>query len=199
MNQITLSKTGGTAMPSVLEIRHLDEVLKLQDETRAALPEEHKMFVLPQPASYFEKLLVRESGLMIGLRSSGRLVAQIALMGPLTLDEAIDCNAITRSDVTFHHAAPSETVAIAKSMAVHPDLHGNGCRSICCKRLSRSHWRAASIMFSPRYPSRTDAAGIYSYAMDSASLRRRLTLRTANRVLFCRSPRWFRRALDGER
>ena len=107
-------------------IRHLDEVLALQDITRAALPEGQKMFVLPQPAAYFEKLLKRENGLMVGIRVDGKLVAQIVLMGPMTLEEAIDRNAITRSDVMFHHAAPTETVVVAKSMAVHPDLRGNG-------------------------------------------------------------------------
>jgi ribosomal protein S18 acetylase RimI-like enzyme len=125
MNEVTLIKTGGTAMPEILESRHLAEVLELQDETRAALPEGQKMFVLPQPRAYFEKLLSREAGIMVGLRSAGRLVAQIALMGPLTLEEASDRNVITRSDVTFHHANPSESVIVAKSMAVHPDLRGN--------------------------------------------------------------------------
>jgi ribosomal protein S18 acetylase RimI-like enzyme len=125
MNEVTLPKIGGTAMPALLESQHLDEVLVLQDETRAALSEGQKMFVLPQPASYFEKLLSRETGLMVGLRSSGCLVAQIVLMGPLTLEEASDRNAITRSDVTFHHATPVESVVIAKSMAVHPDMRGN--------------------------------------------------------------------------
>ncbi|MDP9127521.1 MAG: GNAT family N-acetyltransferase [Pseudomonadota bacterium] len=125
MNEVTLPKTGGTAIPEILGPEHLPEVLQLQEETRAALPDGQKMFVLPQEPAYFEKLLSREAGLILGLRASGRLVAQIVLMGPMTLDEAIDKNAITRSDVTFHHAAPSESVIIAKSMAVHPEWRGN--------------------------------------------------------------------------
>lgn len=125
MNEVALIKTGGTAKPEILDSRNLGEVLLLQDETRASLPEGQKMFVLPQPRAYFEKLLSRETGLMVGVRSSGKLVAQIALMGPLTLEEASDRNAITRSDVMFHHASPSESVIVAKSMAVHPDMRGN--------------------------------------------------------------------------
>lgn len=125
MNEVMLPKSGGTAVPEVLEMQNLHEVLELQDATRAALPEGQQMFVLPQPTVYFEKLLARESGLMVGLRASGALVAQIVLMGPLTLEEAYERNAITRSDVTFHHASPSESVVIAKSMSVHPEWRGN--------------------------------------------------------------------------
>lgn len=126
MNAVSLTKTGGTAMPEVLGPQNLSEVLALQDEVRAALPEGQKMFVLPQAPDYFEKFLARKNGLMVGMRSEGKLVAQIALMGPLTLEEAIDKNAITRNEVAFHHASLSESVVVAKSMAVHPSRNGNG-------------------------------------------------------------------------
>ncbi|MDX2028470.1 MAG: GNAT family N-acetyltransferase [Alphaproteobacteria bacterium] len=126
MNEVSLPKTGDTAIPELLEPQHLSEVLALQDATRAALPDDQKMFVLPQPSAYFEKLLARENGLMLGMRVDGKLVAQIALMGPLTLEEAMDKNIITRNDVAFHHAGPSESVIVMKSMSVHPEWGGNG-------------------------------------------------------------------------
>src|SRR5450755_2468378 len=110
MNETVRSMPGDKTVSEILEVRHLAQVLALQEATRAALPEGQKMFVLPQPASYFENLLVRRNGVIVGLRSAdGTLVAQVVLMGPLTLEDAIDKNAITRSDVTFRHAVPSES------------------------------------------------------------------------------------------
>jgi GNAT superfamily N-acetyltransferase len=83
------------------------------------------MFVLPQSKEYFEKLLNRRNGFMVGVRRGDDMIAQIAMMGPFTLEEAITTNAITRNDVNFHHAEPTDLVVIAKSMAVHPDYRGN--------------------------------------------------------------------------
>jgi GNAT superfamily N-acetyltransferase len=97
----------------------------LQDDTRAALPEDQKMFVLPQKAEYFEKLLARKNGFLIGISVRKQLIAQIAVMGALTLEEAVERNAITRNEVSFHHAEPTDLVAIAKSMSVHPAWRGN--------------------------------------------------------------------------
>ncbi len=126
MNENTPPQTSAKAVAEALEPRHLSEVLTLQNAVRAALPDDQKQFVLPQPDSYFENLLARRNGSMVGLRKNGELVAQIVLMGPMPLEQAIDRNVITRSDVTFHHAASSESVVIAKSMAVHPTYQRNG-------------------------------------------------------------------------
>jgi GNAT superfamily N-acetyltransferase len=106
------------------------------------------MFVLPQPAGYFEKFLAGQGGTIIGFRAEGNLVGQIVLMGPMTLEEAIDKNAITRSEVTFHHANPSEPVVIAKSMAVHPDWQGNGLsQHLLQTALAQPMARAADHVF----------------------------------------------------
>lgn len=123
--EFNLVKTDEPANVAVLGIEHLAQVLALQDETRAALPEAQKMFVLPQSTEYFARLLERRNGLMVGVRVKGQLVAQMALMGPTTLEDAVNRNAITRNEVAFHHAEPSDLVVIAKSMAVHPDWRGN--------------------------------------------------------------------------
>lgn len=123
--EFKLVKSDDVASIAVLGVEHLAQVLALQDETRSALPEAQKMFVLPQSSEYFARLLERRNGLMIGVRVKGQLVAQMALMGPLTLDDAIDRNAVTRNDVPFHHADVSELIVVAKSMAVHPDWRGN--------------------------------------------------------------------------
>ena len=123
--EFNLPKSDEMATIVVLGIEHLAQVLALQDETRSALPEAQKMFVLPQSAEYFARLLERRNGLMVGVRVKGQLVAQMALMGPLTLEDAIMRNAITRNEVPFHHAESSDLVVIAKSMAVHPAWRGN--------------------------------------------------------------------------
>jgi GNAT superfamily N-acetyltransferase len=49
----------------------------------------------------------------------------MAIMGTLPLEEAIKRNVITRNDVSFHHAHAFESVAVAKSMAVHPAWRGH--------------------------------------------------------------------------
>lgn len=121
----TLTKTDDDASIEVLGPEHIVQVLSLQDETRNALPPDHKMFVLPQSVDYFTALLSKKNGILIGVRSKGQLVAQIALMGPMTLEDAIARNAITRNEIPFHHAENSDMVVIAKSMAVHPGWRGN--------------------------------------------------------------------------
>jgi ribosomal protein S18 acetylase RimI-like enzyme len=120
-----LFRTGDEAKIEVLGIEHLAQVLALQDETRFALPEAQKMFILPQSVEYFARFLERRNGLMVGVRVLGQLVAQMVMMGPLTLEDAITRNAITRNDVPFHHAENADLVVIAKSMAVHPKWRGN--------------------------------------------------------------------------
>jgi ribosomal protein S18 acetylase RimI-like enzyme len=123
--EFKLAKIDDVASIEVLGIKHLAQVLALQDDTRFALPEDQKMFVLPQSVEYFARLLDRKNGLMAGVRAKGQLVAQMALMGPLTLEECIARNFVTRNEVPFHHAETSDLIVIAKSMAVHPDWRGN--------------------------------------------------------------------------
>jgi len=125
IKQFLLSKSGERATISILNPDRLPEVLNLLEETRAALPEAQKMFLLPQPASYFEKLLAHQDGVLLGVSSKGQLVAQMAVMGPLSLVDVIDQQKLTRNEVYFHHAAEADEVVLAKSMTVHPDWRGN--------------------------------------------------------------------------
>jgi GNAT superfamily N-acetyltransferase len=125
IREYILPKANEPATIQVLKPEHLPQVLALQDATRAALPEDQKMFVLPQPQEYFEKLLDGNGGFMIGISSGPHHIAQMVVMGPLPLHEAVKNNTITRNDVSFHHAEMADLVAVAKSMAVHPDWRGN--------------------------------------------------------------------------
>jgi len=125
LNQFTLAKTGETATVETLQPSHRDEVLALHDATRAALSEAQKMFVLPQPPEYFDKFLAQKNGVMLGVRAGGKLIAQLAIMGPLTLEEAVGKHAITRNRIAFHHVSALDHLVAIKSMAVHPDYRGN--------------------------------------------------------------------------
>jgi ribosomal protein S18 acetylase RimI-like enzyme len=125
MKEFILPKTGETARIEVLGAADLTAVMALQDATRSALPPEQKMFVLPQSAAYFQNLLVRQNGLMLGVRQKGELISQMVVMGAMTLSDVVDQQKLTRNDILFHHALPSETIVMAKSMAVHPDWRGN--------------------------------------------------------------------------
>src|ERR1700735_4804971 len=99
LREYKLPKANVTAAIQILEPEHLMQVLMLQEVTREALPEDQKMFVLPQKPDYFEKFLTRKNGLMVGIRADGLLIAQMAVMGALTLEEAVERNAITRNEV----------------------------------------------------------------------------------------------------
>jgi len=125
IREFKLAKSGDTAHIEVLGIEHLAQVLALQDATRSALPDEQKMFVLPQSSEYFARLLERRNGLMVGVRANGQLIAQMAVMGTMTLEDAVTRNAITRNEVPLHHAEGADTIVVAKSMAVHPKWRGN--------------------------------------------------------------------------
>lgn len=148
MQPIVLPKSGQTASLGLLGPEHLDQTQLLLAETREALSDAEKMFVLPQPQAYFEKLLARRNGAMLGVTVGERVIAQMAVMGSLTLDEAIERNAITRNDVYFHHALPNDVVAVAKSVAVHPGWRGNGLAEVMLKAaLDLPMSRAADHMF----------------------------------------------------
>lgn len=125
LRNLMLPKAKVEATIWLLEPDDLPKVIALQEETRNALPEAQKMFVLPQQPDYFKKLLAQENGLMLGVVANGHMIAQMAVMGTVRLEDAIHNNLITRNEVHFHHANEWETVVIAKSMAVHPDWRGN--------------------------------------------------------------------------
>lgn len=125
IKQFQLPKSGDVATIRILDSNDLPEVLKLQDVTRAALPESQKMFVLPQSTSYFENLLAQKNGLMIGVSVGNKLVSQMVAMGPMSLGDVIEQQKLTRNEVHFHHAADTDSVVLAKSMTVHPDWRGN--------------------------------------------------------------------------
>jgi hypothetical protein len=126
MKEFTLPKTGGKAKIEILSDTALPEVIALHEATRAALPDDKKRYILPQGTAYFQNLLSRLTGLMIGIRTEDNtLVAQMALMGPLTLSEAIALHLITHNDVPFHHASLSDSVVVIKSLSSHPDWRGN--------------------------------------------------------------------------
>jgi len=125
MTTFTLPKIGEMAELSVLADLDLSDVCALQEASRAALPEDKKRFILPQSAAYFQNLLMRQTGKMIGIRTDGKLIAQMALYGPIELREAIALKLITRNDVPFHHASLPDRVVIFKSMVSHPDWRGN--------------------------------------------------------------------------
>jgi ribosomal protein S18 acetylase RimI-like enzyme len=124
-NQFTLPKTGTLGITRILDAEHLPAILALQDETRRALSFAQKNFVLPQTAEYFGKFLSREVGVMIGVFTEDKLIGQMVLMGPLSPEEAMRRQAVTRNEINFHHVGPLDTIVAAKSMAVHPDYRGN--------------------------------------------------------------------------
>lgn len=130
LKTITMPKSDITATIDILGLEHLAQVLALHDDSRAALPDTQKLFLLPQTSDYFRPLLSQETGVMIGVRANGQLIAQIALKGTMNLAEAIAQHAITRNDINFYHAQTHESVVIAESMAVHPAWNNQDLDSI---------------------------------------------------------------------
>ena len=120
MKEFTLPKTGGTATIDILHEADLSDVMKLHETARAALPEDRQRYILPQSASFFQNLLTRMTGMMVGIRANDILIAQMGLAGPLPLREAMAMHTITRNDVRYHHASLDDTVIVYKSLAAHP-------------------------------------------------------------------------------
>ena len=85
---------------------------------------------------------------MFGIRVEGQLVAQMVAMGTLRLEQAVERNAITRNEITFHHAEMTDLAVIAKSMAVHPNWRGNELsQHILAAMLAMPSVRAANHVF----------------------------------------------------
>jgi len=125
MKEFVLPKTGGVATVDVMNEGDLPEVLALHELTRAALPSDKKTFILPHDVAYFQDFLRHKNGGMIGIRTENRLIAQMVLMGPLSLRDAIASRALTRNDVPFHHASLNDQVVLIKSLASLPSCRGN--------------------------------------------------------------------------
>jgi hypothetical protein len=125
MKDFLLPKTGSLAAIDILSEADLDDVLTLHEAARAALPADRKHFLPPQGTAYFQNLLTHQTGLLVGIRAANKLIALMALEGPLTLREAIAFHSITNNDVPYHHASLADTVVVFKSMATHPDYRGN--------------------------------------------------------------------------
>jgi hypothetical protein len=125
MKEFTLQKAGGLARIDILDAADLRDVIALHDLARAVLPPDKKTFILPQGAAFFQNLLTRMTGLMVGVRTENKLIAHMALMGPMPLRDAIFLKIITPNDVPFHHASLNDTVIVFKSMVIDPDWRGN--------------------------------------------------------------------------
>lgn len=125
VRQFLLPKVDSLATAQILDTSYLAQVLALQEETCAALPESQKRFLLPRNADYFRDFLSGKGGHMIGMIHNGCLIGQLVMRGPASLEEAVKTQSITRNDFAFHHAAPTDDVMVMKSVAVHPNWRGN--------------------------------------------------------------------------
>ncbi|MDD3029515.1 MAG: hypothetical protein PHS57_04455 [Alphaproteobacteria bacterium] len=125
MKSVPLPKVGCVAVIDDLDEADIFDVINLHEQARAALPENRKRHILPQQASYFKDLLAGTTGRMVGIRVERKLIAQLVLIGPLSLREAIAGNIITHNDLSFHHASLNDSVIVFKSMASLPDWRGN--------------------------------------------------------------------------
>ncbi|MCL2474245.1 MAG: hypothetical protein FWF23_05045 [Alphaproteobacteria bacterium] len=125
MHEIVLKKANVTATADLLSMEDLSAVVALHNKTIAALPEESKRFVLPQNEDYFADLLSGFSGAVVGIKAKGELVAQIAVAGELSIDEAVEKKLITKNNVSFHHVLSEDSIVVFKSLVCDPDWSGN--------------------------------------------------------------------------
>jgi hypothetical protein len=116
---ITL-RAGGSAFIDQLGASDLPEVLALQDAAYASLSLTLKSATRFQSTAYFQNLLTRQTGVMVGVRTEGKLIAQLCLLGPMDVSEAIALHVVTDNDVPFSHAALTDSVIVFKDMSVHP-------------------------------------------------------------------------------
>ena len=120
MTEYTLPTTGGTAQFDILDAPVLSDILALQEAARAALPAEARALFQPLGTAFFQNLLTRQTGLMIGIRKDNKLIAQMGLVGPMELREAVALHIITDNDIVFSHAALTDSVIIFKGLSTHP-------------------------------------------------------------------------------
>ena len=125
MHEIVLKKANVTAQVDILSMKDLPSVVSLHNNTIASLPEDKKRFVLPQTEDYFSNLLSELTGVMVGLKVKGELIAQIALVGELSIDETVERKLLTKNNVSFHHVNSEDSIVIVKSLVSNPDWRGN--------------------------------------------------------------------------
>jgi len=119
---------------------------------------------------------------MVGIWAEGVLIGQMAVMGTLTLEDAVTKN-VTRATTFLPSCRPNELIVVMKRMAVHPEWRGNECRCIFWKPRWTCLSSAPPIMCSRKCRSIMCAAGNCSCAMVSAWSRRRSTQRPETRFL----------------
>jgi hypothetical protein len=66
----------------LLDEKHLPAVMKLQSTIIENLAPAQKNFILPKTAAEFSSFLTKDKGLMVGVVSEGRLIAQGLLYWP---------------------------------------------------------------------------------------------------------------------
>ncbi len=125
MKDFLLPKTGGLAAIDVLDESDITDVLALHETARAALPADKKHFVPAQGTAFYQNFLSRQTGLMIGIRYSRKIIAQMTMESPMPLREAIALHVITNNDIRYFHASLDDNIVVFRSIETHPEFRGN--------------------------------------------------------------------------
>ena len=104
-----------------LNIRHLADVLKLQDEIISNLKEDEKHFILKRSAEDFIKALDSKDTHMIGVFDGDKLVAQSIFEFPQ--------NDKKRDIPEFAGEIPNDDIVIYKATIVDKNYRGQGLMS----------------------------------------------------------------------
>ncbi len=124
MNETSMTFAGGPTASlrvDLLAVRHWDEVMALCGQIISDKAMAGHMPVPVMLSSYVHDKLTRENGFMLGMFEGHRLVAVMALRGPVTLREAIAEKMITRQDIMFHHAGLGDSLLICENTFLAPD------------------------------------------------------------------------------
>ncbi len=120
----TLKHSGAPFVCTTLHEADLPLVMQLQADVLADLTPEHRNFILPKSEQDFLGFLSKKKGVVVGVLSQGKLIAQSLLFWPK--------DTAAQSGLTDCPNWPTsaDNSAVLMGMLVHPSARGNGLQQM---------------------------------------------------------------------
>lgn len=120
----TLKYSGQPYVCNTLHEVDLSAVMHLQADVLADLTPEHRNFILPKSEQDFLGFLSKKKGVVVGVLSQGKLIAQSLLFWPQ--------DTAAKSGLTDCPNWPTsaDNSAVLMGMLVHPSARGNGLQQV---------------------------------------------------------------------
>lgn len=120
----TLKHSGAPYICTMLHEADLKAVMQLQADVLADLTPEHRNFILPKSEKDFLGFLSKKKGVVVGVLSQGKLIAQSLLFWPQ------DTGAQSGLTDCPNWPGSADNAAVLMGMLVHPTARGNGLQQM---------------------------------------------------------------------